>query len=661
MLRWRAENDPDGVPYTFLKGFQGSEFTSGQSLTNHELLVRSKALAARIQEGAKPGDRTLILNQPGLDYIVGVFASMLAGTVAVPAYPPEQTRLNRGLERIRGVADDARPSCVLVDDATAAAVGDALRAALPEARWIDSTAADPELEDAWREPGTGSADLAVLQYTSGSTGHPKGVMLSHGNLMRNLRAGRDAYGIEGRMDGVFWIPPYHDMGLIGGILMTLFCGGRARLFAPFAFLRYPLRWVRAMSEFGSYVSAAPNFAYEMAARAGRDAPEEVARLDLSGWQVAISGAEPVHWKTLEEFSSIFAPAGFRRDAFHPSYGLAENTLVVTGRPCGRSVVRLDAGELERHRVRETAPGPTARTVVGCGTGADPEQRVEIVDPWTGLRCAEDTIGEIWVSGGSVALGYWNRPEETESTFRASIGGVDGPFLRTGDLGFLRDGELFVTGRSKDLVIVRGRNHYPQDLERTAEAAHPGVRSGRCVALSADHEGADELVVAVEGPPAADERVRAEIAEAIRAAIGEQHGIAVHAVAFVPRGGIRRTSSGKLRRSAVRASYLAHEYVSHTPSRAPYTAPRDAIERTVAAIWSSVLAVERVGIHDQFFELGGDSLKAVRLLARLNASEGYTLTLSDVASAHTVEEFADVVRRRGGRSAIAAQDIQIDLG
>ncbi|MDA5282548.1 AMP-binding protein [Streptomyces sp. Isolate_45] len=662
LLQRRSEEEPAGVTYTYLDRFSGGDAPHERPLTNEDLFRRARALAARIQATAQRGDRILILNQPGIDYIVGVYASMLAGMVAVPAYPPEKTRLNRGWERIRAIAQDARPSCVLVDPETLATTGESPWGGQSGVEWIVTSTVDTDLANSWVPPGTSPEDLAVLQYTSGSTGRPKGVMLSHRNLLLNLRAGREAYGIEGRMNGVFWLPPYHDMGLIGGILMALFCGGRAQLFTPLAFLRDPLRWVRAMSHYGAYVSAAPNFAYEMCARAAMSAPEEVAGLDLSNWHVAISGAEPVRADTLDRFAQAFAPAGFRRDAFYPSFGLAENTLVVTANSGGSSVVSLDAAELEKNRAVEAVSGGKLRTVVGCGASADPEQHVDIVDPETCVPCPDGIVGEIWVSGGSAAQGYWNRSEESEATFRATIAVTgEGPYLRTGDVGFVRSGELFVTGRLKDLIILRGRNHYPHDLEMTAEEAYPSSgRSGRCVAFSVDEGGEEQLVLAVEAAPRMSEGDRHETAGTIRDRIGQHHEVAVHEIVFVPRGGIRRTSSGKLQRSAVRAAYLAGEYRRETRAHRPYSAPRDAEEQAVADSWGRALGVERVGIHDRFFELGGDSLRAVRVLADLKDSCGYELTLSDVAQVHTVEECAELIRSRAAERD-AYDEVQVDLG
>jgi acyl-CoA synthetase (AMP-forming)/AMP-acid ligase II len=483
-------------------------------------------------------------------------------------------------------------------------------------------------------------------------------MLSHGNLMENMRAGRDRYGLADGMNGVFWIPPYHDMGLIGGIFTALLCGGRTRLFSPYSFMRDPLRWLHAISAHKASVSAAPDFAYAMAARAGEAAPERIAEWDLSSWRVAISGAEPVRHSTIENFCRTFAPAGFRKDAFHPSFGLAESTLLVTAEPAARTVARLDARELEQHRVRDAAPGATVRTLVGCGAG---EQQVAVVDPVTRARCAEDAVGEIWVRGDSVAQGYWGRPQESEEVFRATLGTGEGPFLRTGDLGFLRDGCLFVAGRAKDLIVVRGRNHHPQDLEQTCEEAHPQVRTGRCVAFSVDTGEDERLVLALEVRPSLPHDVRQEIAGAIRERVGEFHDISVHEIVFVPHGGIRRTSSGKLQRSQVRAAYLAGEFETAGRAESRYIAPRDDVERAVAEAWSRCLGVTRVGIHDGFFSLGGDSLKAAGLLGELSGIAGHRLTMADIATAHTVAELAEVLRRRAAHEQDVTAEIHVDLG
>ncbi|WP_234388900.1 AMP-binding protein [Streptomyces sp. AS58] len=652
------------MTYTFVDRFIDQRTWREQRLTNRELFQRARALAGRIQRHVAPGDRVLVLNQPGVHYVVGIYAAMLAGAIAVPAYAPEATRLNRGLERVAAIVTDAAPSCVLVDD-MAGVAGSSLHEEFSSVEWIVSPSVSGEWADEWVATETRPEDLAVLQYTSGSTGQPKGVMLSHQNLLENLRAGRDAYGVEGRMNGVFWLPPYHDMGLIGGILMALFCGGRAQLMAPFAFLREPLRWVSAMSHYGAYVSAAPNFAYEMAAQSAEADPEAIRDLDLSNWRVAISGAEPVHHATLDRFARAFAGTGFRRDAFHPSFGLAENTLLVTAQPGGDRLARLDAAELERHRVREAAPDAEARVVVGCGPSADPGQRVEIVDPTTCERTPEGSVGEIWVGGPSVAQGYWGRERESESVFRATLATGEGPFLRTGDLGFAGPDGLFVTGRVKDLIVLHGRNHYPHDLERTVEEAHPQIRSGRSVAFAVGGDRGEELVLAVETVGRTTWEEGRAIARAVRERVGDGHAVAVREVVLVPRGGIRRTSSGKLQRSAVRAAYLAGEYPREDRSRAEYTAPRDEVEQTVADAWSRVLEVERVGVQDRFFELGGDSLKAVRLLGDLNTRFGHRLTLSDVAAVHTVGEFAALLRQRAQETQSGTRpetaEIQLDLG
>ena len=332
-----------------------------------------------------------------------------------------------------------------------------------------------ELARQWCDPAIGQETLAFLQYTSGSTDEPKGVMVTHGNLLHNLAAIGRSFRATAESRGVFWLPLYHDMGLIGGVLQTLYCGGASLLMSPVAFLQKPVRWLEAISETGATISGAPNFAYDLCVR--KTTREERARLDLSRWSVAFSGAEPVRAETLDRFTEAFAPSGFRRDAFLPCYGLAEATLLVSGRSeiVPPIVLSFAAGSLEHNRVspaRDT--GLAERTLVGCGRVIH-EHEVVIVDPATGLKCKPDSVGEIWVAGPSVAHGYWNRPDETAATFATRLGSGRTRYLRTGDLGFLRDGELFVTGRLKDLIIIHGRNIYPQDIEATVGRSHPLLR------------------------------------------------------------------------------------------------------------------------------------------------------------------------------------------
>jgi acyl-CoA synthetase (AMP-forming)/AMP-acid ligase II len=423
--------------------------------------------------------------------------------------------------------------------------------------------------DAWRRPDLTADTLAFLQYTSGSTADPKGVMLTHGNLMANLQLILHGFAIHEQSTGVIWLPPYHDMGLIGGILEPLYMGAPCTLMSPLDFLQRPIRWLNAISKYGATVSGGPNFAYDLVAR--KATPQQKAALDLSRWEVAFNGAEPVRRETIERFSEAFAECGFRKEAFYTCYGLAEATLIVTGGVALTPPIytTVDANELGRGRAvpaDEDAPG--AQTLVGCGATLL-DQDVAIVDPETGERLPAQVVGEIWVTGQSVAQGYWQRQEESERTFCARLAGDERDFLRTGDLGFLDEaGNLFVAGRIKDLIIVDGRNHYPQDIELTVERAHPAIRPGCTAAFPVTHGGQERVVITAEigkgykptpGAQRADGESGpldpAEVIASIRKAVAESHDIRAHAIALLKPGGAPKTSSGKIQRRAAKASYL----------------------------------------------------------------------------------------------------------
>jgi acyl-CoA synthetase (AMP-forming)/AMP-acid ligase II len=398
----------------------------------------------------------------------------------------------------------------------------------------------------------------MLQYTSGSTGKPKGVMLSHANLMHNSRLMRAAfqYGSESRC--VSWLPVYHDMGLIGGLLQPLYGGYPCVLMPPASFLQRPLRWLEAITRTRATISGGPNFAYELCLR--RTGEAERSCLDLSSWQVAFNGAEPLRAETLKRFADFFHPSGFKRTAWFPCYGLAEATLMVTGGPSGRGpiVKRVEAKALEHGRAVEAEERLTpeqesnVRPLVSSGRVAGPQQQLRIVNPETMSECADGEVGEVWTAGPSVAAGYWNRADETEETFGARLGaggeGYLGPYLRTGDLGFIADGELFITGRAKDLIIIRGANHYPQDIEWTVAASHPALRASGTAAFALESQGEERLVVVQEMEPRSRAELR-EVFESIRQAVAEEHEVDIYAIALVKAGSVPKTTSGKVQRGA----------------------------------------------------------------------------------------------------------------
>jgi acyl-CoA synthetase (AMP-forming)/AMP-acid ligase II len=543
LLEHRAEVDGDRVAFTFLAdGSPPEELTYGQ-------LRRRVVSTARLLRACVPaGGRALLLYPAGLDFIVAFLACAYAGVVAVPVPSPGRSR-SRLLEGVHAVASDCAPHAL-------AATGEVL-AGIPElrSRPLDRMvvlATDGRHEEdgaAWLPGEVGPGSLALLQYTSGSS-HSKGVMLSHANLIANLRAVQEATGQGRDSVAVSWLPHFHDMGL-GGMLGSLYGGFPTFLMSPLAFLERPVRWLRAVTAHRATWTGGPNFAFDLCVRRVRQA--DIEALDLSSLEVVANGSEPVRADTIRRFTDAFAPAGLRPESMTPCYGLAECVVFVSGgrRESRPRVVRLSSAELRSLAVvRTDEPPPVGQDLVGCGAPS-PWHRVRIVDPDLAQPCRDGRVGEIWVGGQSVAGGYWNRPRETEEAFGAYLG-AEGPFLRTGDLGILWEGELFVVGRLKDLIIVGGVNHYPQDIERTVEASHPTLRLAASAAFSVD-AGGERLVVVAEARPWSHP---AEVLSAVRAAVAEAHGIALHGIALLPARTLPKTSSGKVRRQAARAAWLS---------------------------------------------------------------------------------------------------------
>ena len=554
LLRQRAECQADDRAYTFLVDGESEEV----HLTYRELDRQARAIGAWLQSQDLKGQRALLLYPPGLDFIATFFGCLYADVVAVPMYPP---RMNRAPSRIQAIADDAGATVALTTDAVLERVRPLIdqTSDLKGLRWLstDRTAhgADQGHERQWQRPQITGDTLAFLQYTSGSTGTPKGVMLSHSNLMHNSALIAYAFEHTRSASGVFWLPSYHDMGLIGGILQPLYVGRPNILMSPMAFLQKPFRWLQAISRYRGTTSGGPNFAFDLCVR--KITPKERATLDLSSWTVAFNGAEPVRAETLERFAETFAPCGFRPEAFYPCYGLAEATLLVSGGyKTAPPVVRwFDGKSLEADRVVPIAAGEGgARALVGCGQTM-PDQQIVIADPNRLTRMPAGQVGEVWVSGPSVAQGYWQRTDETEQTFRAYLQDTgEGPFLRTGDLGFMHDGELFVTGRLKDLMIVRGCNHYPQDIEATAAKSHPGVRAGWGAAFTVE-EGPEQKLVIIQELERHQRAEAAQVIEAIRRDVAREHELVVDSIVLVRAGSIPKTSSGKIQRHACRDAFL----------------------------------------------------------------------------------------------------------
>ncbi|MBN8583426.1 MAG: fatty acyl-AMP ligase, partial [Anaerolineae bacterium] len=462
LLRSRAEQTPDRVAFRFLQDDDSDTLTINYA----ELDRRARAIGAWLESYGAKGERALLLYSPGLDYIAAFMGCLYAGVTAVPAYPP---RLNRPAPRIQSIVDDSHATFALTTTTIIANVEKRFEHApdLKALRWLNTEQVPAGLEAEWRYPNVSRDTLAFLQYTSGSTSQPKGVMLSHGNLMHNLEAISRGFHIDSTVKGVFWLPSYHDMGLIGGILEPIYLGGETTLMSPPSFLQRPLRWLEAITRFEGNTCGAPNFAYDLCV--DKITPEQKETLDLSSWTLAFCGAEPIRPETLERFARAFAGCGFRKTSFYPCYGMAESALIVSGAdgPSEPQTFTVDRKSLESDLVIPSLENEEGSvTMVNCGPPII-DQKIVIVNPMTLLLCDSNQVGEIWVSGPSVAQGYWGMEEESRKTFQAYVADTnEGPFLRTGDLGFLNNGELFVTGRLKDLIIIHGSNHYPQDIELT---------------------------------------------------------------------------------------------------------------------------------------------------------------------------------------------------
>jgi acyl-CoA synthetase (AMP-forming)/AMP-acid ligase II len=547
LLRQRAEVYRDKVAFSF--SYNGDDENRTQ-LTYQELDFKARAIASRLQQQGAAGERVLVLCRPGLDHVAGFFGCIYAGAVAVPVH-------ERLAPRLSSVVPDAQARFALATAETHANVRAAVDD-LDEGRHLQWGLTDDVGDaDSWVAPDLDPDAIAMVQYTSGSTTAPKGVVLTHRNLLHNMETVRQVWGGDDTAVSVFWLPSHHDMGLIGAILSMLYVGCTTHLMSPTAFVKRPMRWLEAISRHRATFTVAPNFAYELCIE--QSTAEERAALDLSSLAMAMNGAEPVRPATLQRFADAFASSGFRPQAQFPVYGLAEATLLVSGGSDSALPVvhHIDRAALSEDRVVDVEPeSQSAVALIGCGRPAG-GQRVVIVDPVTRRPCQADEVGEIWIAGPSVARGYWQRPEETEQTFSAFLSGTsDGPFLRTGDLGFLRSGQLFITGRCKDLITIRGGNYYPNDIELTVQDCDPVLVSGRGAAFAITPGlGAVEQLVVVQEVHRHREVELYDIIDKIWVAIADRYGIRTHSVVLVEHLSIPTTSSGKIQRGQCKRLFL----------------------------------------------------------------------------------------------------------
>ncbi len=676
VLQQRALYQGDQLALSFLE----HGYDDATRITYSELDQRARTVAAHLQARNLAGQRALLLFPPGLDYIAGFFGCLYAGVIAVPAYPPDPARLERTLPRLQAIVADSQ-ACAALTTAEIMSFAEPVLEIVDDLavlEWIATDTLDAGVADRWREPDIHAASLAFLQYTSGSTRTPRGVMVSHVNLLHNSALIAESFGAELGMTGIIWLPPYHDMGLIGGLLQPIYSNVHCVLMSPMAFLQRPLHWLQAIMHYRAAISGGPNFAYDLCVR--RITPEERATLDLSSWRVAFNGAEPVRAATLVRFSETFASCGFQYKAFFPCYGLAESTLLVTNSEHDQAPViqTVCKRALSDHRVDIIeANAPDSTTLVSSGR-TPTSQSVFIVDPQTRQLCTDDRVGEIWISGSSVAQGYWNRSEETEAVFQAQLAdGSAGSFLRSGDLGFMHQGELFVTGRLKDLIIIDGRNHYPQDIEATTEASHARLRGGGSAAFAIGDDS-EQLVIVAEVERTAMRQLQSadgtdssllaeEMIAAIRQAVFEEHNVRATAVVLLRPGRIPKTSSGKIQRHACRQEFLNDTLESVATSKLsavdseqpPEVAPLPNREDILAAAPEQRLALVETALTlltarilrlppsdvDSLQALsahGLDSINAVELMHEIETRFGATLPIAAFLRGDSIRQLAEAM-------------------
>jgi acyl-CoA synthetase (AMP-forming)/AMP-acid ligase II len=641
---------PTKVAYTFLPS---GERDGAIELTFADVDRRARAIAEWLTDAVRIGDRVLLLCTRASDFVPAFFGCLYAGVVPVSAYPLDAARLSRTLGRLETIARDA-----------GAAVGLTTPDAIPrldevdgypsvrQLRWVDiDRIGDRPIGH--RGPLTARGDaLAFLQYTSGSVRDPRGVMVTHDVLMANLRMLQSTYELHDAITFVAWLPVAHDWGLVNGVIQPAYLGASSVIIPTSAFLERPARWLEAVSEYGDVMSGGPNFAYELCV--AKVSERERAALRLGAWGRAGIAAEPIRRSTIDRFASTFERCGFRRSAFYAAYGLAEAMLLVSASDLrsGPATLTVNRDAMRHHDiVVEAAGAPSASEVVSCGRPA-PGADVVIVDPIGRVREPQERVGEIWVRGPNIAVGYWNNAEETRLTFGARLSDTgDGPFLRTGDLGFLHAGELFVTGRLKDVVILRGRNIYPQDLEFAAVQSHRALRRGGTAAFAVPASDHDEVVIVQELRAAAGRS--ADVFTAIRRAVLSEHHVLVNRVVLVEAGAIPKTSSGKLQRSECRRMYLAgrlpvvdESRVGDDPDRrraVAFQAPRTATERTLIELLAEVVHVDTLGVFDEFVNVC-DSVTATQLIVRVRATFGVDLSLAallgDVSSVALLAQLID---------------------
>jgi amino acid adenylation domain-containing protein len=635
-LHNQSISKPNQVAFEFITE------NDSQQITYKELAARVQAVGEWLKLNSPAKARGIIFLQPGFDYIIAFFGCLYAGLIAVPAYPP---RSSRHMLRLQSVLDDADPHFIITNKDIAA-----------QYTFKQKVVAINEIindgQNDWNPHPVLDEDIAFLQYTSGSTGEPKGVMVTHGNIIANCQVTDDNFITHAQQDvSCSWLPPYHDMGLIGGIIAPIYKGMTAILMSPTYFLQQPLRWLEIISDKKVTMSGAPNFAYDLCVKSIKE--DQVLNLDLSSLKITINGAEPILADTLSAFNKTFGKYGLSSSTICPGYGMAETTLIVSIKnSVAESVVKtVDKMALEQGKISlfdENNSQPQSKVqLVSCGH-YDPSYNMVIVDPATRSICPPNNVGEIWINGPSVAKGYWNKPELTQEIFHNTLPEIDKKYLRTGDLGFIdENNHLFITGRLKDLIIFQGRNLYPQDIEATVYNCHPDLIDHCCTAFTINHNEIEQLVIVQEVKRHVKDYD--SIYESILKHVLEDHNITPFKIIFIKQASMPKTSSGKLQRRYTRQLFLENQLMVVTKweqvsslEDIEHTLPRDATEKRLLEIWSDLLKIDKIGIHNNFFTLGGQSIKATQVIARIRAEFGVDLPLRGIFENPTVAAIAKLV-------------------
>lgn len=680
ILKNRASQQPQKIVYNFLVDGEKTE----DIVTYKQMHKRAMGIAAYLQGLNAARERALLLYPPGIEYISAFLGCLYSSVIAVPVYPPDPSRLDRTLPRLLSIASDAHPKVVLttLEIANAAKYFFLENSSFQNVVWIATDKIDVELSHRWKEPEIDENSIAFLQYTSGSTADPKGVMLTHKNLLHNLSLINNAFENDSNSHGVIWLPPYHDMGLIGGILQPLYVGSTVTLLSPLSFLQKPVRWLQTISNKRADISGGPNFAYDLCVRKITDQQKE--QLDLSSWRLAFNGAEPIRAETIDNFVKKFEPCGFRKEAFYTCYGLAEATLIVSGgkKAVLPKTISVKKFALEHQKVELCdEQNDDKHILVGSGVSTS-TQKIAIVDIKTFTELGENSIGEVWVSGDSVALGYWNRPQETTEMFQAyKSDNQEVPFLRTGDLGFIDNNELYITGRLKDLIILRGLNYYPQDIEKIVEYSSAFLRQGCCAAFSVEMNGTEELVLVAEleknhlpiGQKDVAESSKkdkpvyidcSELVANIRQAVARSYEIQIHTVYLIKSNSILKTSSGKIQRQACKKAFLEHSFdVLHQSalknevllgqqSSISYTSilntkeseRKELIEKYICIKIANVMkkSLEEIKLQSFINQISLDSIMVIELKYQIESELHIELPFAIFFQQQTVSEIVDYI-------------------